>query len=309
MFLGKPSMYGNIDQVNGYELEPTLYWFDKFLRIFPKEPFTYIFGIAVMFCTPLIVMVKKTSSCPPLSILLLLTIANTSIYLFFFLAHRQMLATVFFIWAYLAWLYLKGWWRVVLTAACLYVAVISHSSSYFVIAIALAIYFIKTPSKRVLYAIVVSALLIGLFAEMAVKDYMTGLMTALDSFKEVSRSTYYLVNDEFADQEKHLFTKLPPMALAIIVFIRNYTTEELNKYSVKCWIVAFVLFMGLSTIPLIDRSLELFWLIGLCGAIPERITSRRTRQQFVWLSIMFLYLAFRAYSRFNFLLPYNFLLE
>lgn len=309
LFLGKPSMYGNIDVKDAFDLEKPFYYFDHFLRIFPREPFVYIISVAVIFCLPLFVIIKRQSYNPALSLLLLMVLNNTMIFTFFFSIHRQMMAVVYFLWAYIInESNIKKRLKLVFVTIFCGIGLLSHSSSYFVLPIALVLFFIPAPSKKVLYFLVIGALGVGIFSATFIKDQMTNLMLMLGDAEEIQRSTYYLATGRYDDNALHLMTSLPPMAALASIFIYFYSKEELQKYSVKCWILAFVLFLSLSSVPLINRAIILFFLIGLAGAIPESIKKKNVKDVFLLSMILFVYIAFRAYSRPEYLmLPYNFI--
>lgn len=309
LFLGKSSMYGNIDMKNGFDLEMPFYYLDHLLRIFPREPYVYIISIAVIFCFPLFLVVKRQSNNPALSILLLLVLNNTMIFTFFFSIHRQMMAVVYFLWAYICYLSeIKRRRKIILIILFCSLGLLSHSSSYFVLPIALALFFIRMPSKKYLYGIILFALFAGITSSTYIKEQMTNFMFFLGDSEEIQRSTYYLTSGIYDDQVLHLITSLPPMACLILLFVYCYSEEELQSYSVKCWIAAFVIFLSLSSIPLINRALLLFFLIGLSGAIPKNIEKKSVKNIFFMALVLLVYIAFRSYSQPHYLmLPYNFI--
>ncbi len=310
LFLGKASIYGNINTSSGYDLEMPFYYFLKFLRIFPIIPFIYILAIGIMFCTPLFFLIKKESNNPPLSLFYLMVLNNASLYLFFFSAHRQMLATVFLLWAYIIYKYARSKYKNIITILFVLLGLFSHSSSYFVIPIALMLYFIKLPTKKYLYIIVAISLILGLFFRNLIAEHFSNFLILFGDNENVARSTHYLFDDVFGDQKTYEFTALPPMALLIIFFIYHYKKMELQQYTVKCWICAFILYLSLSSIPLINRAVLLFFLLGIVGGIPLSIRKLNVKKQFLVVSLLFLYIAYRAYNRPEYiLLPYKFFFE
>ena len=52
LFLGKYSMYGDLDVKGGYELEYPFYYFDIILRHISKTPLMYILRTYITFCAP-----------------------------------------------------------------------------------------------------------------------------------------------------------------------------------------------------------------------------------------------------------------
>lgn len=310
LFLGKESIYGNIDMTSGYDLEKPFYYFLKFLRTFPVIPFTYIFGIGVMFCAPLFFLIRKESNNPPLSLFFLMVLNNASIYLFFFSAHRQMLATVFLLWAYVIYKYTRFKYKNIIAVLFVLFGLFSHSSSYFIIPVALLLYYIKLPSKKYLYTIVAISLILGLFFRTVIAKHFSSFLILFGDNENVARSTHYLLEDVFGDQKTYEFTALPPMAMLIMFFIYHYNKMELQQYTVKCWICAFILYLSLSSIPLINRGVLLLFLLGIVGGIPLSIRNLNVKRQFLAVSLLFLYIAFRAYSRPEYiLLPYKFFFE
>ena len=308
LFLGKNSMYGNLDVKDGYDLELPFFYFDEFLRLFPREPFTYILAIGITFCLPFFIIVWKESKNPPLSFFLLLVLNNTSIWLFFFSVHRQMFATTFFLWAFILFRYTNFKKKKYFIAILLILGLLSHSSSYFVVPLAIGVFFIKTPPKKYLYLGVFISLICGLFAKKIIGEQMIFMLGQLGDVEEISRSTSYMLEGTFDGMESHEFTALPPMALLICLFIHTYSKEDLERYCVKCWILAFILFLSLTSVPLINRAVLYFFLMGIAGGMPVAMNKLRIKQQYFAFMLFFLYIAFRAYSRPEYLLlPYNFI--
>ena len=311
LFLGKNSMYGDLDVKDGYTLELPFYYFNKILRIFPRLSIVYMWGIAITFCVPLFMIIKKESVNPAFSFLLLMLVKRTGVFFYFMTIHRQMLATTFFLWAYYIFEHTNIKYKKYYVLILLLLGLFSHSSSYFVLIIVLIVYFIKLPlSKKTLYTIVLSSLCIGLFIQNTIINNLTILFGMLNNNEEVYRSTHYLVSGDFNDAQSNSLFALLPMAFLVCAFIHSYTEEELNKKSVKCWLVAFIIYLNLATLFLIDRALLLFFLIGLAGAIPQYIYQYKIKRIFIFIMPIYLYLAYRAYSNPDYgLLPYNFIWE
>lgn len=312
LFLGKPSRYGSLDTQFGYELELPYYYLLKFLRIFPIEPATFIIGIAIVFCMPVFLLSRKESVNPALTVLLLLVLNNTSIFRSFMGAQRQMVGCVFYILAYFIYEHTELKYKKYFAIGFIALALMSHSSSIIVLPIFFLLYFVHvTPSKKYLYIMVASAWAIGMFLSSFIVEQATSFMYLLSDIDEIDRSTHYLIEEVFADQKTYALTALTPMALLISYFIYCYDDDELEHFSVKCWITAFLFYISLYSIPLMNRGMLLFFLIGMCGGIPKRINedSRLKKGSFV-LMLLFVYLAYRAYNRPGYLLlPYNFIWE
>ena len=307
LFLGKYSIYGDLDVKGGYELEYPFYYFDIILRHISKTPLVYILGTSITFCAPFFYLIKKESLNPALSILLLMLVNGTQIYLFFFSAHRQMFETMFLLWAYIVYRYTNIKYKQILVFALLFLGLSSHSSSFFIIPIAIFLFFIKTPSKKKLYLIICIALILGLFLRTFVSDNVTYILSMFGGIDELERSTHYMLDNVYGDQKTYEFTSLPPHALLICLFVYLYSNEELQTYPVKCWITGFVLFLGLSSVQLINRALLFFFLMGFAGALPNALKRIKVKKMFFMVLIFFIYIAYRRYTDPEYLLlPYNF---
>lgn len=316
-FKGIPGAYGSVENPNTYELEWPYFYICKILRLFGERDFIYIFGFSLLVNIPFLIMVKKYSKNASLSIMWLFVIQNTTIHRIVNTAHRQMVAHAFFMIALLLFLTLDRTlpWKInkskyIIIIACLIVAVLGHSSSYFVLPIMIALILLPEISKRNQLIVVSVSLIVGVFLYETFLNQFTELMFLLGDIEEIQRSTHYLVDDVYDTNKASLNALLPQtlMTLSVVYFSNK---EELNSIFTKCLVWATVLVNLFFSVPLISRSLTTFWIIAIAGCIPIAFrNNKKARMVMTVLMMMQIYLAYKAYILPSFrMLPFHFIWE
>ena len=316
-FKGAPSVYGSVDSPHTYELEWPYYYFCKILRLFGKWDFLYIISLCLVVQIPFIIMVKKYSKNVVLSILWLFLIQKTLIHLFVMTAHRQMIAHAFFMTAMLLYLSLDKslvWKKNIKTygaiIGCLIVAVLGHSSSYFVLPVLIALILLPQISKRNQIIVVSTSFIVGVFLYELFLNQFTQLMFLLGDIEEIQRSTHYLVDDVYDTNKASLYALLPQtiMTLSVVYFSNK---DELNTIFTKCLVWATVLVNIFFSVPLISRSLTTLWIIAIAGCIPIAFrNNREARLVMTIVIIMQIFIAYRQYIQPSFrMLPFHFIWE
>lgn len=316
-FLGINDMYGNVDSPNTYTLEWPYYYFCKFLRIFGNHDYVYTMGYCLFVNIPFLMFVKKYSKLVPLSILWLFIIQNTDTHLFINSVHRQMIAHSFFMvamWFLLSIDFKVDWhhnkMKLIAVALCLTIAVLGHSSSYFVIVMLLAVYFMPSLKKKTQIIFVLASMIIGLFLFDKFFSYLNGLMFLLGDVEEISRTTHYLVDDVY-DSGKASFNALLPQTLMTIGVIYFSDEKERKTVFTKCLFLATVLVNLFFTVPMISRSLTTLWIMAIAGCIPNAFKNNtKAKVVLAVILVIQLYTAYRAYSSPSFrMLPFKFIWE
>lgn len=317
-FKGKMDMYGSVDSPNTYSLEWPYFYFCKFLRLIGNYDFIYIIGLCLLVNVPFLFFVKKYSKNAPLSILWIFIMQNTLIHLYVNAAHRQMVAHSFFmVGIYLILSYYdkdKKWYlnirKDILIAVLFIIAVIGHSSSYFVIVALACVCIMPKISKKVQMIIVFASMIIGAYLYQTFLGYFTNLMFQLGDVEEISRSTHYLVDDVF-DTTNASINALLPQTIMTLGIIYYSTEEELKSFFTKCLFVATICVNIFFSVPLISRSFTTLWILAITGCIP--IAFRKNpygRIVMVLIVLVQLYTAYKAYSSPTFrLLPFKLIWE
>ncbi|MDO5482758.1 MAG: EpsG family protein [Bacteroidaceae bacterium] len=312
-FQGKSSIYGYLDH---YDLELPYYYFCKLLGFLGKSDFVYIFGCALFFGIPFVLFVKKYSNNYPVSFFLLFTILNTSIFLTFLAAHRQMIATTMFMWGiYFYYNFkIKGVnWKSKLKSSliCCFIiiALLAHSSSYFVLPFIIIVYCINIDDIKAQY-LLWGSFFIGLLLVPELQVIFSEFIIKLSVFDVLDRTTHYTTENIYEYNEVGIFNLLP-LTLLVSLAVFYSKKEEIKTFHTKSMIFAAVMRNLFFTIPLINRGLFLFILVGITGFIPPSIKhSKCYKVLFFMLMILFLYLAYRNYTSKSFRLnPFNFIWE
>lgn len=92
-----------------------------------------------------------------------------------------------------------------------------------------------------------------------------------------------------------------------------YSKEELKKYGTKLVVVAIIGYNLFNSVPLINRALMIFIILGLTLGIPQAINNKKKlKLTFVIVGAMLLYTTVKAYENggeSNRLFPYPYVWE
>lgn len=300
-YLGDFSMFGTLDVPGGYELEKPYAYFVKLVRfILPRAPYSYILCYALMWLCPLLLLLKKGSNNVALSLFLLCTLLGCSQLLFIIAAQRQMLATVSFMWIYYILKYstLSKWGKRISVATLSVIALLSHSSSYFVLPMLIALYYVKFPSKKILYIFTVISFILGPIIQDYLAPLFYGFMISLGSTDEIARSTGYFINETY-DLGGSRYVGLLPSTMASLIFLYFYDKEDLKRYGVKCFILGVIFFNFFNYIPLLNRGLNAVFIFGVILGLPLIKQHQQLLRMKLCLLIVALGLMYTTFKRYN----------
>lgn len=314
-FRGGNSSYGSVDRPEIYDLEWPYYYMCKFLRFFGNYDFIYILGCFIIFFIPILYLIRKYSSCAPLSILLLFVLIRTDLHIYILAAHRQMVANTFFMLATIYFLNISKdnvWLRpkqLILLGLLLTIAVIAHSSSYFVFPLLLT-FVVNIDNKKIYEGLLIVSFLVGIFISNYAYTTMTSMMLFLGDIEEIERTTFYLVNDVYDVGVANLQGLLPLTALTFC-FVHFSNKNELNSIFSKSMIIATIIINIFYVVPLITRSMTTLLILGAVGGIPKIITKKsKARFCIFFVVVLHILVAFRQYFRPEFrMLPFEFIWE
>lgn len=278
-YLGASSMYGSLDVNGGYDLEWPYAEFVKIIRaIFPRYAYIYVLCYGLMWLIPMYKLLSKGSNNIPLSLFLICTVLNNSQLLFIIAAQRQMIATVSIMWAYYFLVYSSFKRKKIIAALLLLLAIFAHSSSYFVIPLLVLLYFIKLPSKKITYIIVAISFIIGPLVQSYMGPLFSSLIISFGSADEIDRSTHYFIDNvyEFGGAR---YVGILPTTLIALLFTYLYDKKMLESYGAKCLLFAVTFYNIFNSVPLLGRSLNALFLLGVILGIPY-IVSRKQRSVF-----------------------------
>lgn len=261
------SMYASIESDSGYDLEWPYYVYCKLLGLFFQYDFIYIMGIGLTIGIPFLYLVRKYSNNPALSIFLLLTILNTQTYLFFLSVHRQMLANTFIFLAYIV-IESDMQRKKAIALLLLFLALSSHSSSFIIVPFLLVLWYLKIKIRKS-YALIILGVtfLAGLFINRLLSDEFRALFFLMENSESLERSVHYIVDDVY-EEGNTSFNILFPLTAITSFMVCFAKEEELRSFSMKCMLFTTSMYNLLCMIPLIDRGLTIFVLLGIVGAVP-----------------------------------------
>lgn len=270
--------YGDLDVKDGYDLEMPYAYFCYIIRfLLPRMPYSYILCYGLMWIIPMSLILKKGSNNVPLSLLLICTILNCSQLLFIITAQRQMIANVSILWAFyiLTYTNIKVKWKIVSVIALLVLALFSHSSSYFVLPLIILLYFIRLPKRKYVIFLILLSFLIGPNVQSLLRPLFYGLMIALGSGEEITRSTYYYINDIYEAGSASMAYILPfSLVGACLVYFSS--KEEYSKFGTRLVAFSTIALNLLYYIPLMNRSLMIFIILGLMLCIPNAVNNKKS---------------------------------
>ncbi len=308
-FLGKASMYGSLDDKFGYDLELLYAWFCKLLRIVGQYDFVYVIGYSLLLGIPFMMLVRKYSNNYPLSLFLLLTFMSTNTYLFYMMVHRQMVSSACIMIAYLIYENPKPIkFKKYITILLLVLSLLGHSSTFLVLPILLMIYYFRLSIKKnTMILICLGSMLIGVPFANNFSNILNSFVLVLRGIESIERSTHYFINDVY-ESGQALYLRLLPTVFTTCSFIYFSKAEELKSFPLQCMFYATVAYCLFSPVPLFNRFLTLLFFFSFIGAMPVAV-KRTSLSKLCLLGILFLnfYMAYRAYTRPGFLLPYHFM--
>ena len=250
-FIGKGSMYGELDYIYGYDLERPYYYFCKFLRLFGKPDYVYIWGYAFVVGIPLLIMLKKYSKNYALSCFCFLTIMTSQMVVFVMHAHRQMIATTAFVIAFLIYVYIKKniMWSFrkklvlyLIVIFLLWLSIVGHSSSYFVIPLVLCLMALenrKLYTKRGLIVVLAVSLPLGFLFSSTFSSVANVLMNAFSGYEALERTTHYLVENVYGDAKASV-VKHSLQTLTAIAFVIYAKENEIHQLFLRCFCLATI---------------------------------------------------------------------
>lgn len=244
-----------------------------------------------MWIIPMTLLLKKGSNNIPLSLFLICAILSCSQLLFMMTAQRQMIANVSILWAYYIYQFTdyKRKKKIILISVLLIIALFSHSSSYFVVPLLFGVYFLKLLPKKYIIAIMLLTLFFGPTIQSFFRPIFYGLMISLGSGDEIARSTSYYINETYEAGSGNINSLLPSTAVGIALTL-FYTKEELHKFGAKLIVVAVIGYNLFNSVPLINRALMIFIIMGLILGIPEAIRNKKKMKLvFVFVGAMLVY--------------------
>lgn len=311
-FQGGSYMYGSVDDLANYDLELPYFYFCKFLTLFGRTDFVYIFGTALVYGLPFVYLCWKRSSNPPLSVLMLFTILNTFTYLFFLAAHRQMVANTLIFLSYIIYMESNVKWKTYISIILLAIAVWAHSSSVLLVPILLVLFLSKFEySRKTAMCAIGVTLFIGLFMSSMFGSVISNLAQLLNTYEIAERSTTHIINADDLSASASSFLTLIPFSIVSAFMLYYSDDNERNSFFGKCMLLACVLINLLSFVPLINRIITTLVLFGIAGGIPAAIhTNKNCRLAMMGVMMVLMIMAYRQYNSPTFrLLPFNFIWE
>jgi hypothetical protein len=302
--------YGSIDAPDE-TMEGGIVYFGKILRIIFLNSDSYIpyfIFSTIFFFTPIVYLINKHSYNKALSLLWFMTIIHSGLLVLYFSMFRQLLAMSFVMYGYILYENRIKYWKGLLPA-CFLIAILFHNTIVFMEVILLLLYFIRG-RKNIFYIAIAMGLLIRLVLSSFSTELFSAFMDYIQIFDRESRILKY--EDSYGETSQSVYSIIL-LAISACIFVYFSNQKEVNSIYLKCYVFATCIYFILDGTFMINRLSSIFWVIGLCGAIPYAI--KRNKKLFlltVFISVTFLLQAFLGYEKWpkmDSTVPYYFMWE
>jgi len=267
----------------------------------------FIFN-AVFIFTPIFYLLNKHSSNKSLSLLWFMIIIHSGLLVGYFAMLRQLLGMSFLMYGYILFENRVKFWQLWLPI-CWGVAMIFHNSIVIMEVILFGLYF-ASGTKYIYYSAITVALIIRFLVFNYANSLFNILMIYTERFDSESRILRY--QDNFGETSSSL-PNLFLLALTGYVFVYFSKKNELHSFFLKCFIFAICIFIMMDSIHMVNRLSSLFFVFGLCGAIPVAIKKNKSIFYItIFISLLFLIQVFIGYNNWpktDSTLPYYFMWE
>lgn len=299
LYLGKNSMYDSED------VEPGLSWVCRLLHIFPKSEFLFISVTALIIMYPILYGISKYSQNKLYSLMLLLTL--TGVWLVVYIAMRQALAQAFLLTAILIYFNRENItrWKIYISLLIV-LSTFFHSTPYILIPLIIAAFFIPEKKKWLYIAMVVSLLLSSAVSQLLANTFFK----YFGNYGEIDRITNYIGEETYGMDTGFNLLNYGPLTLLASTMVYYIDITHKNAFFVKAFVLGIVLYNLLGNIPLVNRAVCFFFILGAIGAVPKI----NTQKKFLVMSVMILYFIWRNNVHYmaaphSAFLPYHFIWE
>lgn len=317
-FIGKHSMYGNIDNS---DMEVGFIFISRILRFINGSTLWFLFSSSLITMLPFFMLIKKYSINKTLPLLLFMTV--WAIFPTAVCAVRQNFAVALMMFAYILYkekvkLHLQKtslpWkWIAVVVAICV-LSILTHTSMLVALPLLLVSEYVHL-SKKTSYVIVLGSFLLVL----AVQNLFESLFSVFNAFTKTieyaDRMNGYFENSSYDLTNEVSFNRLAPATLLVLFYIFKSNEKEMKSVFLKCLVWGNALFCIGASFPLISRSVYLLLFMGI---VYVPVSLYDTRKQIsnillVFLLLFFVRTQFKYFDTYNIkenyygvrLLPYN----
>lgn len=301
LYMGKSSMYLSD------EVEPGLGYINQILlAIFPKHSFFFICITSLLIICPVLWGINKYSQNKQASLIMMLVLPG--IWLVLFITVRQALAQAFILWALYYFLCdaPRGKLQLLKIILLLLAAIFTHSTPYIIIPLLVIIYYLPDSNKKYYYiALIVSLFLSGIFS-----TYLGDVFFAnFSGIEELNRINRYIENETYGLNE-YGFLNFAPLTLLCLYSLYYAKENPPNWFFIKSFVLGVVLYNLLGNIPLINRAVCFFLVLGIVGAFPKM----KDIKSFVIIALFSAYFIWRSWIHYvqsphSAFLPYYFIWE
>lgn len=299
LYLGKASMYAS------EEVEPGLSWLCSCIHILPTSEFLFIIITTLVIMLPVFWGIKQYSQNKTYSLMLLFALQG--VWLVVFIAMRQALAQSFILWAVMVFLNRDNIKRWKLYSICIIVcSTFFHSTPYIIVPLAIAAYFVPEKKKYLYIALVVSLLLSSTVYHILASNFLS----YFGGIGQIDRITHYIEEETYGMDSGFNILNYAPLTLLATLMIYYHDFSQRNAYFIKAFVIGVVIYNLLGNIPLVNRAVCFFFVLGAIGAVPKV----KNVNQFVIMAALIVYFIWRNYIHYaaaphSAYLPYHFIWE
>ena len=299
LYIGKNSMYDSED------VEPGLSWICKFLHIFPMSEFLFISVTSLIIMSPILYGIAKYSQNKLYSLMLLLSL--TGVWLVVYIAMRQALAQTFILTAIFVYLNRDNIakWKIYIGFLIL-LSTFFHSTPYILIPLTIVAFFLPQKKKWLYLAMIISLLLSSIVSKLLANTFLN----YFGNVGVIARITHYIADETYGMDSGFNLLNFAPLTILASLMVYYIDITPKNAIFVKTFVLGIVLYNLLGNIPLVNRAVCFFFILGAIGSVPKINTPKK----FLSMSVLILYFIWRnnvhymaeSHSAF---LPYHFIWE
>lgn len=299
LYMGKDSMY------DSDEVEPGLGWLCRILNIFPKSTFAFISFTTLIIMIPIFWGIKQYSQNKMYSLMLLFVLPG--IWLVVFIAMRQALAQSFILSSIFICMNrkrIRGW--KIYSLVLIIISACFHSTPYIIVPLAICTYYLPEEKPYMYIALIGSLVLSSMFSQILANTFLG----YFGNVSQIERITYYIKEETYGMDTGFNLLNFAPLTILTLVLVYYNDVSQDNAFFIKALVVGVILYNLLGNIPLVNRAICFFFVMGAVGAVPKI----KSPMQFLIMAVLVIYFIWRNYVHYeespsSAYLPYYFIWE
>lgn len=186
--------------------------------------------------------------------------------------------------------------KLLLGVALFVFSIFVHRTSLMLFPLLLGVFFMRI-NKTVCYVVVVLSFVISMFGRELISSYFDLMLSFVGGFSDDNINLLQeRYQDDFASRDFSI-VRASTWTLTLLLSVWSTNKEDIKKYSFKCLIIAFVLYMLLGTSSMGLRISVAFQIIGFSVIVPTSISNNKKAKYL--LAILTSAFILNSYSNFE----------